>query len=161
LRKNRAASANPCAERNPYVWRATGAVDLQAVLQVIDPILDVTPLSISLVDHAGCVAPVGGDEAWIVLRLAPRSEVHGNVAIDAGVSMADVPVRSSDAASESDVLDRVGVGSPIVGCTEPDLARRVMAYRDTLGPFGRVFIGFTGETGLLRTTDDPPDEGDA
>ena len=75
--------------------------------------------------------------------------------------MADVPVHSSDAASESDALYRVGVGSPIVGYTEPDLARRVMAYRDTLGPFGRVLIGFIGETGLLRTTDDPPEHGDA
>ena len=44
---------------------------------------------------------------------------------------------------------------------EPALALRVMEYRDTLGPFGRVLIWLAGETGLLRTTDDPSDEADA
>jgi len=33
---------------------------------------------------------------------------------------------------------------------EPYLAHRVMEYRDTLGPFGRVLVWLAGETGLLR-----------
>jgi glycerophosphoryl diester phosphodiesterase len=44
---------------------------------------------------------------------------------------------------------------------EPDLVRRVMEYRDTLGPFGRVLVWLAGETGLLRHTDEPSDQEDA
>jgi glycerophosphoryl diester phosphodiesterase len=44
---------------------------------------------------------------------------------------------------------------------EPDLARRVMEYRDTLGPFGRVLVWLAGETGLLRQGDEPSKEEDA
>jgi len=44
---------------------------------------------------------------------------------------------------------------------EPDLARRVMEYRDTLGPFGRVLVWLAGETGLLRQGDEPSKEEEA
>jgi len=44
---------------------------------------------------------------------------------------------------------------------EPYLARRVMEYRDTLGPFGRVLVWLAGETGLLRQGDEPSEEEDA
>jgi len=44
---------------------------------------------------------------------------------------------------------------------EPGLARRVMEYRDTLGPFGRLLIWVAGETGLLRGSDESSDEKDA
>jgi glycerophosphoryl diester phosphodiesterase len=44
---------------------------------------------------------------------------------------------------------------------EPGLARRVMEYRDTLGPFGRMLIWVAGETGLLRGSDESSNEEDA
>jgi len=44
---------------------------------------------------------------------------------------------------------------------QPALARRVMEYRDTLGPFGRVLVWLAGETGLLRTSDKASEQGDA
>jgi glycerophosphoryl diester phosphodiesterase len=44
---------------------------------------------------------------------------------------------------------------------EPDLARRVMEYRDTFGPFGRLLIWLAGETGLLRGRDEPSKQEDA
>jgi len=44
---------------------------------------------------------------------------------------------------------------------EPDIALRVMEYRDTLGPFGRVLVWLAGETGLLRQGDAPSEQEDA
>ncbi len=38
---------------------------------------------------------------------------------------------------------------------EPALARRVIEFRDSLGPLGRLLIWLAGETGLLRTSDKP------
>jgi glycerophosphoryl diester phosphodiesterase len=44
---------------------------------------------------------------------------------------------------------------------EPDLARRVMEYRNTFGPFGRLLLWLAGETGLLRQDDKPSEQEDA
>jgi len=44
---------------------------------------------------------------------------------------------------------------------EPALARQVMDYRDTFGPFGRLLIWAAGESGLLRSTQQSSDEEDA
>jgi glycerophosphoryl diester phosphodiesterase len=44
---------------------------------------------------------------------------------------------------------------------QPALARQVMEYRDTFGPFGRLLIWAAGESGLLRGSDPSSDEDDA
>jgi len=44
---------------------------------------------------------------------------------------------------------------------EPNLARRVMEYRNTFGPFGRVLVWLAGETGLLRQADESSEQEDA
>ena len=45
-------------------------------MQLLDPVLDLIPLSISLVDHKGRAAWVGDDDARIILRLAPFPSGH-------------------------------------------------------------------------------------
>lgn len=44
---------------------------------------------------------------------------------------------------------------------EPAVARQVLAYRATLGPLGRIVVWIAGETGLLRTSEQPSTEEDA
>lgn len=44
---------------------------------------------------------------------------------------------------------------------QPTVARRVLQFRDTLGPIGRLLVWVAGETGLLRGADESSEEGDA
>ncbi len=49
-----------------------GPVDLQAVMQFLDPVLDLTPLTVDpLVDPLRILSEVGDEEAGIVFRVAP------------------------------------------------------------------------------------------